>query len=126
MTSITSKELIATFFAEPQMPGSREFRLFAKLLLHHIADHWYELRLLDGVRMENADSTDSPLALRECAEAALIPERTGRDQLGQSLIADPDPKDVCMTCAHVHEKDDCCGVNLGKGGVCECKAEVRA
>lgn len=70
-------------------------------------------QLANGNRLR--DGLDFPAWLREleaaCALAITKPVESVR---------------VCMTCYHVHEKDGECGVDLGKGGTCECKAEVRA
>lgn len=33
---------------------------------------------------------------------------------------------TCLTCGHVHEGDGECRVSMGKGGYCDCKAEVTA
>ena len=106
---MTSKQVMDQFFARSVF-DRYELRLFTRALLHHLADHWYELRLIDGQQMN--DATDAAMGLRELAEAARLPQN----------LADR----TCPKCYHVHEKDSECGVNLGKGGVCECKAEVTA
>lgn len=114
---MTTRELVSKYRA----CGPQEL----PVLLHFLADHWYELRLIGGGRL--TDVIDSATALRELAEAFRFPEnpepeiRSAPRVLNQLNVAN-----TCMSCSHVHEGDDCCGVDLGKGGVCECKAEVRA
>ena len=56
-----SKEVMDQFLARSVF-DRREYRLFTRALLHHIADHWYELRLIDGQQMN--DATDAALGLR--------------------------------------------------------------
>lgn len=95
----------------PLPPGhEREARLILRLALRHFRDHIYEATLSTGQRV--LDQIDFKCFFEECVEA-LAP--TGK--LRQA---------VCMRCFHVHERDGECGVDLGKGGRCDCKAEVRA
>lgn len=49
-----------------------------------------------------------------------IIHRAGMPKHGEFVV-----KDVCPKCFHVHEKPDHCGVSMGGGGACDCKAEVR-
>jgi hypothetical protein len=106
---MTSKEFISCL-----APVDTE-RLIA--IFDFLADHWYEFRLINGQRLN--DGIDASAFHREVAAALRL--NLHPPTMGEFVV-----KDVCMTCAHVHEQGDCCGVNLGKGGVCECKAEVRA
>lgn len=128
---MTSRELMDRFFANSHVLNSREFRLFSRLLLHHIAEHAHELRLVDGQKLN--DGSDFSAGLRELAEATRISEGEvysgpERRSLPNVTLRQEQPrwKITCVKCSHVHEKDGECGVNLGKGGFCDCKAEVVA
>jgi hypothetical protein len=79
--------------------------------LHYIADRYKDLTLENGLYPH--DITEHQLVHRQLALAAREPP------FAESTA-------VCMKCFHVHEKDGECGVDLGKGGLCDCKAEVSA
>ena len=120
---MTSKELVAKYRA----CGPQEI----PVLLHFLADHWYELRLVDGQKMN--DATDASLALREIAEAFRLPasveaQRASRPAPKLTLRQEQQPRweSTCNKCGHVHQGDGECAVFLGKGGYCDCKAEVTA
>lgn len=100
---MTSAELISALRA----CGSQSL----SVTLHFIADRIPELTLSDGQHLN--DGTDMIACLRELARCAEV-----RDL--------PHALPVCMKCFHRHEKQDECGVDLGKGGKCDCKVEVSA
>jgi hypothetical protein len=109
---MTARELIDNFFQRTR--DDHDLRLFARLLLHNLADHWHALRLADGQRVN--DNSDGSLALRELAEAALAPIP------GKPPIRDH----TCPDCGHEHEAKEYCSKYLGEGKFCQCESRVTA
>lgn len=111
---MTSKELVSKYRAL----GPQDMPVF----LHFLADHWHALKFADGQRLN--DNSDSSLMLRELAEAFKLP--VPQALAHSAYLSRSRWESTCLTCGHVHEGDGECRVSMGKGGVCECKAEVTA
>lgn len=99
---MTAKELVSNFRAQsgPSIDLC-EFFLY-------LANHAYELRLEEGIRI--IDLTDFTSLCLELAQA-LKPEPADR---------------TCPRCGHLHEGDRECGVFTGGGRVCRCEMDVPA
>lgn len=93
------------------------------LIFDYLADRQHELRLADGQPLN--DGLDFSAFHRELAAACKMAEDTKVQSEAVSRTRPP-VTTVCMRCFHRHEKDDECGVDLGKGGRCDCRAEVTA
>jgi hypothetical protein len=123
---MTSKQVMERFFVGSVL-DRQEYRLFLRAALHHIADHWYQLQLLDGQRMN--DATDAALGLRELAEAARVPGTEPESMPAPKVTqrpAQPRWDRTCPDCAHEHEGRNDCGKYLGEGKFCQCESKVTA
>jgi hypothetical protein len=116
MKELKSKELMDDFFASP-IYGQRDYRLFTRILLHHLADRVHELRLADGQRLN--DNLDFAAILRELAEGARISDRS--EAVRKSRLPD-----FCPDCGHAHRGDSECEEPTGAGRTCRCERKVTA
>lgn len=116
---MNAKELISDL----RRAGPQELAV----IFHFVADRLHSLRLMDGQRIN--DQIDFAVLLRELGEAARIsPENPESTEVQSAAVSRTSPlvTSICMKCYHVHEKEGECGVDLGKGGRCDCRAELSA
>ena len=111
---MTAKDFTERFFATP-MTDTRECRLFARILLHKIADVTHDLRLADGQSIN--DGLDFSAILRELAEAAVLTQAPR-----PALFSNH----TCPDCLHEHEGRNQCGHYLGEEKFCKCTSQVPA
>lgn len=123
-------EIAASLPFGPHPP--KDVHIYVSMALLYLSDVFYEARLESGTVVR--DQAEVKHWLAECAAAMNLqasPVNTEtmcsaetRAQL--RVTGRVPPKSVCGVCFHSHEKESECGVDLGKGGICDCKAEVTA
>ena len=118
---MTAQELIDSFFSNPAY-DVREYRLFARLFLRHLAEHTHELRLAAGERI--CDVSDVTAGLKELAEAALAEPRLAVKLTRRQ--EQPRWDRTCPDCDHEHEGRNACEKYLGEGKFCQCESKVHA
>lgn len=107
------------FFREAEKRGiSREYviRVCALLL-----DTFHELRLGDNRSLWTGDVPSVLEFLREVVENETAHRCAPTLQLRQEQTR-YQVSDTCIRCSHVHQDGDKCGVDMGRGGICECTA----
>jgi hypothetical protein len=111
-----SKDLVARIkqrFSNSPIPA-REVDLVMRIILYELGDASDFAQLADGRRLR--DAIDFNAWLRELeAVVTLEVKEPGRGS-----------RAVCPKCWHAHSSGIECGVDMGGGGVCVCKAEVVA
>jgi hypothetical protein len=99
------------------------------VILHVIAENWYDARLESGEPL--SDATAAKAYLEKCSEAAIVRdfpfEMEPIPQLSSKVVQFP-PKQtfICPDCDHEHIGREECWFYLGEEKFCRCPSKVRA
>lgn len=116
----------------PDVDTANEFMQYLRLGLDHIERRFFDLRLADGSRVN--DASDFSRLLCELRDAALNPRSTQVSSEPGNSTATKVTSDYgrlanlewCPRCGHVHIEDSECGFPIGGGRTCRCEKQVPA